>query len=203
MYYDKQGKYFLTLKTKPYYILMETILPLGTIIAFAGQINPQTYLCGADNFSPSPSNNTGWILCDGSEVSETVFPMLFNAIGNLYGGFNGSFYVPDYRGYFLRGLAVNAGQDPGFANRIRLPNGENAGVGSTQQGMIQQHEHLYNNYPVQQASGGQYFGVASISHQEISSTTELLSNGYNLSGEETRPKNIYVNYLIYSGIGQM
>ena len=182
---------------------METILPPGTIIAFAGQINPQTYLCGEDNFSPSSSNNTGWILCDGSEVSEAVFPMLFNVIKNLYGGYNGNFYLPDYRGYFLRGLAVNNIQDPGFANRTAAPNGENVGIGSTQQNMIQQHGHLYNSYPAQQASGGQNSGGATISYQQISTTTGISSNGYNLSGEETRPKNIYVNYLIYSGMSQL
>nr|WP_197486555.1 phage tail protein [Mucilaginibacter sp. L294] len=179
---------------------MQPFFPPGTVIAFAGQINQQTYLCGADNYSPTLSNNTGWILCDGSALTASIFPELFSCIGYLYGGYNDSFNLPDYRGYFLRGLAVNSTQDPGLNNRTAAVSGMNYGVGSTQRGMVQQHGHQYNAFPVQQGQGGQYSAGATISHQQNATTTGLSDGNSNLSGEEPRPKNIYVNYLIYAGL---
>jgi len=179
---------------------MPPFFPPGTVIAFAGQINLQTYFCGTDNFGPSAENNTGWILCDGSALTASIFPELFGCIGYLYGGYNDSFNLPDYRGYFLRGLAVNNTQDPGLNNRSAAVSGMNYGIGSTQQGMVQQHGHQYNASPVQQGQGGQYPGGATISYQQSANTTGLYVGNNYLSGEETRPKNIYVNYLIYAGL---
>jgi hypothetical protein len=57
-------------------------VPLGAIIAYS-----------ANGELPS-----GYLLCDGSAVSRTMFPDLFSAIGTTYGAGDGSttFNVPDY-----------------------------------------------------------------------------------------------------------
>jgi microcystin-dependent protein len=49
--------------------------------------------------------------CNGDgPLSSSSYPVLFSRIGTTYGGSGGSFYLPDFRGLFLRGF--NAGRDP-------------------------------------------------------------------------------------------
>ena len=80
-------------------------VPLGAIIAYS-----------ANGELPS-----GYLLCDGSAVSRTMFPDLFNAIGTTYGSGDGSttFNVPDYNTAerFCQGSTV-AGtvKQPGLPN---------------------------------------------------------------------------------------
>ena len=51
--------------------------PVGSILTYAGASAP-----------------TGWLMCDGSEVSKTVYPRLFAVVGNTYGmPANGSNFV--------------------------------------------------------------------------------------------------------------
>ena len=66
------------------------LVPPGTVVAFAGDHIPG-----------------GWLLCDGSPVSQTMYPSLFLAIGTAHGsgGATGMFNLPDYRGRFLRGIS--------------------------------------------------------------------------------------------------
>ena len=42
--------------------------PTGTIICFAGETVP-----------------SGWLLCNGSEITKSDYPKLFSVIGNVYG----------------------------------------------------------------------------------------------------------------------
>jgi microcystin-dependent protein len=67
------------------------LCPAGTVQSFAG-LNP-------------PS---GWLLCDGTAVSRTTYPVLFAAIGIIYGAGDGAttFNLPDMRGK----VSVAAGQ---------------------------------------------------------------------------------------------
>lgn len=180
---------------------MMKVIPIGTVVAFAGDIDPQTYMCDEQSFGPDARNNTGWVLCDGSPVMQSLFPDLFRVTGYLYGGSNGTFNIPDYRGYFLRGLATNSQQDPGFGDRVAAVNGTAAGIGSTQTCMVQTHEHGYTDYPGTAGKGGAG-GPASEVSINNTFTTGLYTDdkgSTSLSGEETRPKNTYVNYIIYAG----
>lgn len=55
----------------------------------------------------------GYLLCDGSTYASGTYPSLYAAIGNDYGGTYPNFKVPDFRGYFLRGVnTVTGGVDP-------------------------------------------------------------------------------------------
>ena len=51
---------------------------------------------------------TGWLVCDGSQVSRSTYSALFSAIGTTWGSGDGSstFHVPDLRGAFLRGTGT-------------------------------------------------------------------------------------------------
>lgn len=93
------------------------LVPPGTVVAFAGDRVP-----------------AGWLLCDGTAVSQTMYPALFLAIGTAHGsgGATGMFNLPDYRGRFLRGLDGMAGRDANSATRTAANIGGNTGntVGS-------------------------------------------------------------------------
>jgi hypothetical protein len=59
---------------------------VGTISAYGGNTAP-----------------TGWLLCDGTAVSQTTYADLFAVIGCNFGCSGGNFNLPDLRGRFLRG----------------------------------------------------------------------------------------------------
>jgi microcystin-dependent protein len=70
------------------FLSLQAINPPGTVFPFAGITSP-----------------SGYLLCDGSEVSRTTYNALFATIGDLYGAGDGSttFNIPDFRFQFLRG----------------------------------------------------------------------------------------------------
>ena len=77
-------------------------------------VPPGTVLAMATTGAPA-----GYLICDGSAVSRTTYATLFTAIGVMYGPGDGSttFNLPNYQGYFLRGLNNAAGADPDAATR--------------------------------------------------------------------------------------
>jgi microcystin-dependent protein len=110
-------------------------LPVGSI----------TYFCGS-------SPPTGWLVCDGSEVSRTTYANLFAVISTRSGVGNGSttFNLPDCRGMFMRGFDSSGVRDSSHTTRylyqgVGTPNGFTTNVGavlgSLQQGSIKDHTH--------------------------------------------------------------
>lgn len=69
---------------------------------------------------------SGWIVCDGAEISRTTYATLFTAIGTTYGVGNGSttFNVPDLRGRVAAGVD-SMGQ--GAANNITATEADSLG----------------------------------------------------------------------------
>jgi phage-related tail fiber protein len=165
-----------TVKTKS----LEVGAPSGAVSAFAGTTAP-----------------TGWLLCDGSEVSRVTYSTLFAAIGTSCGSGNGSttFNIPDYRGRFLRGVDGIAGNDPDKATRSAMKPGGATGnnVGSVQSHQVTSHRH-----------GGP--GVSGINpadgrptlagHGVPTNETNRVYWGTYEGGNETRPVNAGVNYII-------
>jgi len=111
--------------------------PIGAVLTYAGATAP-----------------TGFLLCDGSEVSRTTYSSLYSAIGNAWGEGDGSttFHLPDLRGRTLRGVDNGAGRDPDVLARTASNTGGNVGdnVGSVQDDVIKDHGHSYSLV----ASGG-------------------------------------------------
>lgn len=95
------------------------ICPTGTVFPFAGTTAPN-----------------GWLLCNGSAISRTVYSQLFAVLGSANGSGDGSttFNIPDYRGRFLRGVTGASANDPDNSLRIAMASGGNTGnaVGSVQ-----------------------------------------------------------------------
>ncbi|MBR3661774.1 MAG: tail fiber protein [Alphaproteobacteria bacterium] len=86
-------------------------------------IKAQTFV-GDVKTSVKSENHGGWILCNGQELSRTVYADLFDVIGTRFGAGDGSttFNVPDYRGKFLRGLGGNSAADIYTTQAEGLPN---------------------------------------------------------------------------------
>ena len=179
---------------------LKTIVPIGTVVAFAGATVPE-----------------GWLLCGGSPVSIAAYPELSAAIGVVHGngtqnadgsasGFTGThFNLPDYRGRFLRGVDGVAGNDPDKLSRTASKTGGNTGdaVGSVQADAFQGHWH--QDYVVAFNTGSGGGAVAQVnganntllaSANTIRNPTTDGTNGTPRTTSETRPKNANVNYII-------
>jgi microcystin-dependent protein len=107
-------------------------------MAFAGPVS-------GGSATPPP----GWLVCDGHAVSRTQYAALFAAIGTSSGDGDGSttFNLPDYQGYFLRGVDNGVGRDPDSATRTAATTGGNTGdaVGSVEPGAFGSHTHGVND----------------------------------------------------------
>lgn len=148
---------------------------------------------------------TGFMVCDGTPVSRTLYPQLFLAIGTSHGdgsqnadgtvsGFSGThFNLPDYRGIFLRGVDLTGGNDPDKATRTALKSGGNAGnsVGSFQSDQVVSHTHTQNFW--QDGGGG---GAPNNPAHGIGATNLQPKTSNATGGSETRPKNVNVLYCI-------
>jgi len=78
---------------------LNRLCPTGTVESFAGTVAPD-----------------GWLLCNGSNVLRSAYPVLFNVIGTTYGVGDGAttFTLPDMRGR----ISVAAGAGAGLTNRV-------------------------------------------------------------------------------------
>lgn len=156
-------------------------VPTGTVMPFAG---------------PASLVPAGWLLCDGAELDRTAHARLFAVIGTAHGHGDGAttFQLPDYRGMFLRGVDHGRTVDPDRFARGNFPGGNlDDAVGSYQQDTFRRHGHSLGALGICDAGdpdGGLFavFNLFSHCKRRFSST----ANG----GNETRPHNIYVNYVI-------
>lgn len=183
--------------TKLIAAVQQALCPPGSIMAYGGTVAP-----------------TGWFMCDGTSYPRATYPALFSAIGTAFGASGGgsAFNVPDFRGKFLRGRDGGPNFDPDRSNRTALYAGGNGGdnVGSFEGQSVQSHTHGYKDVYISEVQG--QAGVADyyLNDQGVVSTNLLGisghdydNSGYQLSrttaatgGNETRPVNITVNYII-------
>lgn len=138
--------------------------PAGSVLAFAGQTAPN-----------------GYLVANGQPVGRDTYPDLFDAIGTTYGEGDGSttFNLPDFRGQFLRGTALDGTIDAGRT------------LGSTQQDMLRSHSHSFPNRPLAPELAG-----SSPFSPDASSPRGLISTTNPEGGTETRPTNVAILYCI-------
>ena len=121
-------------------------LPVGSVTAFAGTLGAPDSAGAATTVTPKdyvtdPLEAWGWMFCDGRSLPTYDYPELFAVLGYVYGGSDNQFLIPDYRGYFLRGVGTGTNNDPDISTRKVPPGGkgESSGVGSTQSFALQTH----------------------------------------------------------------
>jgi microcystin-dependent protein len=120
-------------------------VPIGTIINWAGNIPAQPPPATPPYFNPE---DHGWLVCDGRELNCCDYFYLYTVLGNLYGGNppsgaanDGTFRLPDFRGYFLR--AVDTAKTIDKDARTPQLNDSIAIAGTTQLSAVQTHRHPY------------------------------------------------------------
>jgi microcystin-dependent protein len=166
-------------------------IPSGVVFPFAGTTAPY-----------------GYLVCDGSTVSRASYPALFISLGSgtLHGAGDGSttFHLPDYRGKFMRGVDGVAGNDPDKTTRTHPVSGAVVGnvVGSQQADNFGQHTHIQNAHdhqilgiPNQGVNAGNADNVK-VGATVLRNTTGTVATNQNSGGNETRPKNVNVNYIV-------
>ena len=166
--------------------LQKIAVPIGTILSYGGLVTGN---------SASRLASHGWLVCDGTSLSRDEYSELFAVIGDAFGAGDriNTFNLPDLRGRFPRGVDGGSGRDPDVNSRTASSDGGNTGgkVGSVQEDMYQQHGHQYLSANFSKENMKQNM----ILYGKISGDTQY-HNTEPTGGSETRPKNIYVNYII-------
>jgi len=156
-------------------------VPSGMIMPFGGSSSP-----------------TGFLACDGSAISRTTYSTLFTAIATTWGVGDGSgtFNVPDLRAMFLRGTGSH-----GTANMAKGTDFSAPAVGTIEDDQMQDHRH---NTPMSPGTALQGYSSYQIGNHAYSTTynfvstspIEANSQGTPRTGDETRPVNASVLYVI-------
>jgi len=171
--------------------------PIGAVLPFAAS---------RDNAGALQQN---WLLCDGKTLSNKgVYGDLFQSIGFAHGQAGETdFVLPDYRGFFLRGVASGSSWDPDRDERtVPYPAGKdgqkgNKGdrVGSIQTSatglpnkgpLVTSFPHI----PKSSASKRQpFYSRDYCVHNTDATTVNLTASG---GDNESRPLNVYVDWYI-------
>ncbi len=167
-------------------------MPVGAILSYAGD---------------ESSIPNGWMLCKGQPLSSKEYKLLFKIIKNYWGkgtGTTSDFNLPDLQGLFLRGVDYTGGTiDKDLYSRNRDKNnsiGNLNEVGSYQDDALKVHRH-YSNFGKESNSDAEHIKGESSDQQNRGATrtqgTESVPGNTNdISKYETRPKNVYVNFII-------
>ncbi len=165
-------------ESDPLRITLPESLPIGSILAYWGNNPPE-----------------GWLLCDGSDIPDTYSKLRV---------FLKSTSTPDLRGMFLRGANTtinkpSKGPD-GDPDELKRIGGLGVSkVGSFQMDAFQDHLHTYRGiFTGVAAGGGHALGFSgSTSATDFTSDSRTISTNPNQRfSTETRPKNVYVNFII-------
>ncbi|RLB68898.1 MAG: hypothetical protein DRH04_06115 [Deltaproteobacteria bacterium] len=174
-------------------------VPVGTIVPFAGASAP-----------------SGWVECDGRALSKTTYPDLYQALLDpdsnkcIYGETDDQFFVPDLRGLFIRGwnhfrqdsFKDDTDSRSSYASVVPNPNastlaGDN--IATFQKDYVGPHKH--KTYLKKCDEKDEIAVVSYAAGQDTSYTrSEVLDPSTNKSMSETRPKNIALMYIIFTGV---
>ncbi len=154
-------------------------VPAGSIVAF-----------------PTSTAPSGWLECNGSNVSRSTYSTLFAVIGTNYGTGDGSstFTVPDLRGEFIRGWDNSRGVDSSRA------------IASTQSDDNKSHNHSvtdpgHSHVYVDQTANNEGYRPWKAGDNDCgqrSKNTNSATTGISLAaqGSEARPRNVAMMYVI-------
>ncbi|HXT90178.1 MAG TPA: phage tail protein [Trebonia sp.] len=183
------------------------VVPVGDLVV--GTIVPY-----ASEPDAGDLHRQGWLACDGRQLSRADYAQLFAVIGTLHGAGDGvrTFNLPDYRGWFLRGVDHGAGRDPGAADRPpAAPGGHSGDQCGSKQGYATAmpkeafelsedglHTHEAPHVPTGYSSYDIVGSHQAVWNENSASTHEGGEHRHELGGgdPESRPLNAYVRYLI-------
>ena len=178
-------------------------IPSGAIMPFAGDIDKIP---------------NGYLLCDGKPYSQEDYLSLYDAIGKAWGEDGVStFRVPDLRGYFLRGVDPNSvDKDGDSRNSLYTSGNSGRSVGSYQDDAVKshlhaagtlrtttngEHSHDMNQLADESGNGNNIDGTDGTGTNQNTGiagnhTHDLTGETAEYIGNESRPINVYVHYII-------
>lgn len=163
-------------------------LPIGSVLSYAG------------NLTNTALEELGWRYCDGSSLDpkNSQYTELFSAIGTCNGGDGiSSFYIPDYRGRFIRGVDSGANYDPDANTRQSAQSGGASGdnPGSLQSCATGKPANPFE-VSVNHVPSGDHYAYKGTNVDMLcpSGNNNFEANGGGDS--ESRPCNIYVQFII-------
>ncbi|GIG88104.1 phage tail protein [Plantactinospora endophytica] len=177
-------------------------LVVGTVLPYASTVDV------------AQLTQQGWLYCDGRALSRETYAELFTVVGTLHGGGDGirTFNLPDYRGWFLRGVDDGAGRDPNAADRTAAAPGGQIGdhCGTAQRYATARpkvpyvlstdgaHTHEVSHVPNDNSSYPVAGSAQAIWNGDSASTQDAGEHQHEMAGgdPESRPLNAYVGYVI-------
>ena len=144
-----------------------TGVPAGTIIHYAGRTVP-----------------SGWLICNGANVSRTDYAALFAAIGTIYGTGDGvtTFGLPNLDGRFLEGTtytgSVGTYHSAGLPNISGRPGYEEEAQGQSFSGPFSQVAHY---------TAGSFDGLDNQNHKGVYFDASFVSSIYGSSSSVQPP----------------
>lgn len=183
---DKLKQQFEDLEKKVAALAKETVR-IGTILPYGGSTEPKD----------------GWLFCDGRSLSRgDEYKKLYEVIGSNFGAPDENhFNLPDLRGRFVRGVDAGAGRDLDVKSRLASQKGGNVkdAVGSTQEDDFEKHNHSatvqWARYYRRNSNDNPYTFCIKDNSKAVT-MGDIALPVKDEGGSETRPKNIYVNWII-------
>jgi microcystin-dependent protein len=177
----------------------DSAIPVGAVIPYAGPL-PNINL----------ANDGGWLWCDGSGFDHGAYPDLRQVISSFYGADDTKFYLPDYRGRFVRGVQGKAPDDvPAYdpdadlrtsPTQHRTPGNSGNRVGSCQNDAFASHAHDCDLQVGSQTTAATAIGYNCVSvdggRTDVDTWPNPASEHEPGDASETRPDNVNVHYLI-------
>jgi microcystin-dependent protein len=142
---------------------------------------------------PDTDPPENFLTCDGSSQNAVTFADLFAVLGYKFGGSGANFNLPDLRGEFIRGTDNGRTADPDAAARTDRGDGTTGDqVGTKQAQALGPHNHTFS---AQQNIGGFTDNGGAPDQRSTQQNASTGSSGTGIGGD-TRPRNVYMNYII-------
>ncbi len=193
--------------TNGQYLTLSGGVPAWGTITIPQAVLPGTVAMFAANMPP-----TGWLECNGAEVSRSTYAALFTAIGTTWGAGDGSttFLLPDLRGEFVRGWDNTRGIDSGraFASVQTDQNKSHTHGFSATTSSNGAHTHQLSGHVVSGGGSGNYMamnlsnnggGVVNLNENTLSSgahTHTVSGTTGSDGGTEVRVRNVALMFMI-------
>ena len=162
--------------------------PIGSIVAIG--------FAATDYSMLSSLSDLGWLPCQGSalRLSDSNYTALYGVIGTTFGSKAGRFLLPDLRGYFIQGASSKVPIGT-------VLNSSTTANGNTPLSTSISSDHWHAGFWVPETDDNQNIVMGYEIAQTTSSNTLTSTDGahtHSISGgdSESRPKNIYVDYII-------
>ncbi|AXX93490.1 hypothetical protein CPU12_10010 [Malaciobacter molluscorum LMG 25693] len=149
-------------------------------------LNQFTVPTGFILINPVATIPSGFLECNGSEVSREKYSELFKVIGTTYGGGDKTttFNLPDLRGEFIRGFDNGRGVD------------KDRNIGNYQDEQLKNHTHTIrgnNSFLARYGKDGPFDAVSNYANASDAWYFPMDPSG---GGTETRPRNVAMMYCI-------